>query len=122
MESNSSLQIFKNSFTGFHNDVSLKIGKMVKQIIKVGQNLSFQLRNYFYPLLSASELKFAKILRKCNNKLNIYTELKKTYNIQNNQEENRIYLQVFYNGSQKSITKFLIVSEQYNNQSNFFNC
>ncbi len=122
MKYNSFLQILKSCFTGAHIGVSLTTREMVKTIKKKDQKSLEHFKSFFNRFLSASRFRVIKFLRKCNNQLNIYTELKRNYNIQNNQEETRIYLHVVYNGSQNSITKFLIISEQYNNQLNFFNC
>lgn len=122
MVSNSSFQILKKCCTKIHNYISLNIKEIVKPFLKFGKKIMQHLRVFSDRFLSPSVLKLITLLRKCNDQLNIYTELKRNYNIQNNQEETRIYLHVVYNGFQKSNSKFLIISEQYNNQQNFFNC
>lgn len=122
MVSISFLQILKKWFTKIRNYISMNIRETAKQLRKILEQLMQHLGVFSVRFLSPSILKLIAFLRKCNDQLNIYTELKRNYKFQNNQEETRIYLHVVYNGSQKSNSKLLIISEQYNNQLNFFNC
>lgn len=73
----------------------------------------------FHPFLEKTLL---KLLRDINNKLNLYTQLKREYNFQNSMEENYFYMINLNNGPHKSILNILIISEKKTNQQNYFNC
>lgn len=91
-------------------------------IIKAEPNVLRQIKNYLLSFSSNLKKTFLKHLTDLNNKLNIYTQLIREYNFQNIMEENLIYMIYMKDGSYKSIINILIISENKDNQQNYFNC
>ena len=122
MESNSSLSNRIDLFSKIHHSIYGKMKTFAKMITQVELKSLKQIRHFFVSLVHKSEETLLKFLRDCNNKLNIYTEIKREYKIQNIMEENLIYMIGVNDGSYKSIIKILIISAQNDNQQNYFNC
>jgi len=73
-------------------------------------------------LVKQIKLNFLKFSIKMNKQLNIYTELKRQYNCQNNMDDQFICFTVSEDDLGNSTANFLIVVKQNENQLNYFNC
>lgn len=96
----------------------------MKKTTKMGsaRNALSTSRNYLMNVSNKLIRISSNFLRKINNKLNIYSELKRKYKFPNNAEENFSCIIVAKNGIHYSIIKLFIVSNQNDNQLNYFNC
>ena len=99
----------------------------MKKIEKINKNGNFQksvnlCKNYLMNFSNWLIRMISNIFRKINNKLNIYSQLKREYNFQNSREDKFIYMIGLNNGAYKSITNIIIISEKKDNQQNYFNC
>ena len=96
----------------------------MKKTTKIGsaRNTLSTSRNYLMNVSNKLIRISSNFLRKVNNKLNIYSELKRKYKFSNNMEEHFSCIIIAKNGIHYSIVKLLIVSNQNDNQQNYFNC
>lgn len=99
----------------------------MKKIIKINgkgniQKSLTQCINYMMILSNKLIRTISNIFRKINNKLNIYTEIKREYKFQNIMEEKLTYMISVNDGYYKSNINILIISKNNDNQQNYFNC
>jgi hypothetical protein len=122
MESDSSLIDRIDRGSENRQDILRKMKFNLQAVLQVELNFLRKIRNYLLSFFSKLNKPLLKFLRDFNNKLNIYTQLKREYQFQNIMEEKFIYMIGVDNGSYKSIVNILIFPEKNENQQNYFNC